>query len=188
MGLFSIFRKPRVSAAYLDADEYMRATTRNVLPSEDALPDPAPVTPATGRSEALAEMLLDASRAIEDPDNEISTYVPLESTSNEIYGLILDENIPTKNRTRVQLNVLYARDHEAWMRTLESDLEALSREPDSSDFKEALIFRNEQLETRKRALTQSALGLEAVGDSYSEWAHELRLKIAAIERVLEPTV
>ena len=72
------------------------------------------------------------------------------------------------------------------MRTLESDLESLSHEPNSVDFREALAFRNEHLEMRRRALSQAALGLEACGGTYGELARSLHLKIEAIERALNP--
>lgn len=186
MSLFSIFRKPRMSAAYLDADEYISTTPREVLPSANALPDVSPVPPVNERSEALAEMLLDASRASEDAEGSSRPYASLEPTPSEVFALILEANLPVDNRTRIQLNALYARDHEAWMRTLESDLESLAHEPDSTDFQEALAFRNEHLEMRRRALSQSALGLEACGAAHSELAHSLHLKIEAIERALNP--
>lgn len=185
MGLFSIFRKPQVTAKYMDASEYISSPPRGVLPEADALPEDTslPAGPST-RSKVLAGMLLDASNASEENEGIPEVYVPLEATSEAVYSAILDSDLPEENRAAIQLNVLYARDHEAWMRSLESDLEALAVQAPSSDFDNALLFRTEQLETRKKALNKSALGLETCGEMCLPLALELREKISAIDKAL----
>lgn len=185
MGLFSIFRKPQVTANYMDSSEYIKAPQRGVLPSAEALPAAPPtVDRSAERSEALAGMLLDAGNASEETEGYPRAYIPLDDVASTVYSQILENDLPEEVRTLVQLNALYARDHEAWMRSLESDLDVLSSGSDSADFTSALTFRTEQLENRKRALSKSVLALESCGSEYTSCTQGLRAKITAIDKAL----
>lgn len=188
MGLFSLFRKPRVSATYLDSNDYVRATPKSnsVLPTSVNLPAPSESsTQSDEQSKALAEMLIDASQASEDTDVLTSEYVPLEPTDDSVLNQIIESELPERIATSVQLNALFARDHEAWMRSLESDLKTLSTQDDSYAFRNALQFRNEQLDLRRRSLKTALFGLINMGlEEYKDLTNGLNEKIAAINTVI----
>lgn len=188
MGLFSIFRRPRDESDYMDSNEYIHAPRRDQLPSGHVLPSAGELTDVPSKaSEELAEMFLDASQASEEEAVAPMEYIPLDGVAPQAYDEILALELPEKSRVTIQMNTLYARDHEKWMLPFESELRSWQESDNESDLLSGLAFRSQQLENRKLALQFVALELEACGGVFATYARGIREKIWAIDRVLTPS-
>lgn len=186
-GLFSLFRKPRVTATYLDSDAYVRATPRQ-SPQLSELPLDEFAAPVDDRvdvqSAELNEMFNEAAAASETDIESPRSFRPLANTHATVYDQLLNNDLPARIRTKVQLRVLFARDHEAWGRTLENDLKDMSHNATGTrDFQEALAFRTQQLRIRRDTL-QVAVSELAHFESFKEEVEGLHEKIEAITEVL----
>lgn len=186
-GLFSLFRKPRVTASYMDSDAYVRATP-SYSPQLSELPMDELDVPTDDRTDEqsaeLNEMFNEAAAASETDIESPRTFKPLAATSSTVYDQLLNNDLPARIRTKVQLRVLFARDHEAWGRTLENDLRDMSNDlTGTRDFQEALMFRTQQLRIRRDALQIAVSELAHLGCFKNE-VEGLHEKIEAITEVL----
>lgn len=187
-GLFSLFRKPRVTASYLDSDAYVTATAPDRELQLSELPigefDVSTDERVNEQSAELNEMFNEAAAASETDIESPREFKSLPATNSTVYDQLLNNDLPARIRTKVQLRVLFARDHEAWGRTLESDLQKMN--PDESgtrDFQEALAFRTQQLRIRRDALQVAVAELAHLG-FFKDEVEGLHEKIQAITEAL----